>query len=452
MQSLLKAFTECYTVDYTFKELEQYIDLTKLSDETLKKICDNRKMTRQDIFDAFSDKLSDNDVFNIFKKYNPSLEGLQAIEIDKFSEIMKRKILGYMLIKNIETNQICVLLDKIKSVNYGDSCMYEYYNKYEDNNPLFHCCFTNKIDLVKLLVEKYNANIDYTHNIYAKTAITLAAERKNEDIIYYLYSKGAKYPKSDGQTTYLEKLINGWEIEKSLPTQQQLVQNKKQIENDQSKLLVLLNFLNSHSDKYSDQSLKGILNGLCTEILYKKDSLEFMKSIEFEKFSHHIQRYFLNIMIQHKIPAVIICVLLNKMKSVNYGNDCYGVNTLSNAENINPLIYCCQAGRMDLVKLLVENYGANIDYLIHNDRTAISFSADGTYNFKDITEYLYKKGARVPITCKGMCQRGDSWDLINKLESDKANKQDVLKEKYEKLKSDFDNLKSLFDVMNNNRN
>lgn len=231
MQSLLKRFTESHTVDHTFKEFDLYIDLTKLDNTSLKKICDHSKMTHQDILNAFSDNLCDLDIFYIFQKCNPSLADLQVMEIEKFSESLKQKILGYMLIKNMDTDKICVLLDKMKSVNYGDSCHYGFSDKYEDNNPLFHCCFTNKMDLVKLLVEKYYANMDYISDHSSKTAIIIAAERMNEEIIKYLYSKGAKYPIC-AEPSYLGKLIDRWEKEKLLSQQQTIQAIKQDNENE----------------------------------------------------------------------------------------------------------------------------------------------------------------------------------------------------------------------------
>ena len=99
-----------------------------------------------------------------------------------------------------------MLLDNISSVNYGnshvvcgdynnhnDNCRFDnYYNtELHDMNPLLYCCYSKKIDLVKLLIEKYNAAIE-TQSKWGTTAIMFSAQQDDIMTTKYLYEKGAK--------------------------------------------------------------------------------------------------------------------------------------------------------------------------------------------------------------------------------------------------------------------
>jgi ankyrin repeat protein len=378
---------------------------------------------------------------------------------------MKQYCLNRMILSDFSIDKLSVLLDKMNSVNYRDSyvdlsTLNPLIVDLSTLNPLIVSCANGKLDIVRLLIEKYNADIEYLSS-YGCTPIMYSVTFNHTDVTKYLYDKGAKLNTvHDSVYKYanpsMKKLLDEWESKKqqkdgNIQSNSESEKQQKDF-NDPLKLASLLNKLNN--EKFSDEIIKKNF-----ELIFPDKnsySLELLKSIEFEKFSIHTQQYFLNWTIHTNISVEHICILLDKMKSVNYGDTSYNKYCfLSN--NINPLIYCCQIGIMDLVQLFVEKYNANIDYFLDNDKTAIKVIACGTTsNFKEITEYLYKKGARLPTSCKEFLNYQAGWDIINKLEkelhnnseSEKAKKQsDELKEKYEKLKSDFDNLKSMFDVM-----
>ena len=108
--------------------------------------------------------------------------------------------------------------------------------------------------------------------------------------------------------------------------------------------------------------------------------------------------------------------MLDKIRTVNYG-DC----ALTNGPlgTINPLLCCSEKNRIDLVKLLVEKYDADIEYLSWNGKTAIMYSAEEGHVL--VTKYLYDKGAQLNVGTKHINNLADAElkELIAKWEANK---------------------------------
>lgn len=457
MESLLKQLRNKYHLldEQTIKEFN--INLGKLSKETITRIFDPSTITR--IFDPsnistgilaegcdisklevneFIEGLDlNNESFNssitIFRSIveKLSLEEMKSIEFEKFNDSLQRAYLYDMISNSISAEKICVLLDKMKSINYGGHI--GVYKK-SDYNPLMFCCILGKMELVKLLIEKYNADIEYS-NYYTQTAIMFAAQKNHKEIVKYLYDKGANIKTINQYATEeIINLIRQWESEK-----------KSQI-NLTSDLILIKEILDRHKTINTDHILRKILEGILSSI-----SLENMKIIEFEKLGDDVQKYCLIYMMEKNFSREKICVLLDKMKSVNYG-EYHDYETIRNYSKINPLIFCCWSGKMDLVKLLVETYKADIELLSYNDTTAIMFAAQSYH--PDIVKYLYDKGAKLATktqnintfaTVNGIKGLIEQWESEKK----KANEMKEKSEKYEKLKSELEKMKSTLDTMKN---
>lgn len=149
---------------------------------------------------------------------------------------------------------------------------------------------------------------------------------------------------------------------------------------------ILINELNS-------SAVTEIIAIIFPDKLISRLSVDNFKSIKFDEFDEKIRQIILNWLIINNVSTDKICVLLDKMESVNYGDGTYGFLSDSILTEVNPLIYCCKENKIDLVKLLVEKYNANIEYLSYWNTTAIMYSAQG--NHKEITKYLYNSGAKL---------------------------------------------------------
>lgn len=185
------------------------IDLDDLK-ETLVTSCDFSKLNKHECMDLFAKSLRTDGCINLFQSLinnSISLHDLENIEFEKFSNTEQQSMLGIMLQHNVSTDLICVLLNKMKSVNYGEYASAPYP---ETINPLLHCCEKNKLDLVKILIEKNGAEIEYL-GFFNKTAIQYSDEKFHMDIIKYLYEKGAKY-----RSPCMEQYIKQWDSNKQL--------------------------------------------------------------------------------------------------------------------------------------------------------------------------------------------------------------------------------------------
>lgn len=204
MQSLIRIYMK---IEWNEDEFNKYFDLKKLNneelhnisnscdsqkltDQDLLKICDLRKLSDECLLTIIRDDLNDSEITDLFHNLinsnNLSIVDFNSLEIEKFNEILKQKFLGIMLESESPTELICKLLDKMTTVNYGThkyACLDN--PKYEDINPLMFCSYEEREDLVKLLVEKYNADIDFS-SFCDTTSIMFAARNDDQEIINYL--------------------------------------------------------------------------------------------------------------------------------------------------------------------------------------------------------------------------------------------------------------------------
>lgn len=193
METLLKSLYNSMTMSQIYELNFNNIDMTKLDNETLKRICDPSKLTIKDFTKMYNDKLSDEEIIKVFENAlkNVSFEDFKLIEFEKISEVLQQKFLGYMLMNCATIDYICVLLDKMISVNYGRFYKPNKSCNFEEINPLICCSNNDSLDLVQLLVEKYKADLEYL-SYNNTTAIMFAAQAGNEETFKYLYNKGAK--------------------------------------------------------------------------------------------------------------------------------------------------------------------------------------------------------------------------------------------------------------------
>ena len=187
---------------------------------------------------------TDEEIINLFQKMirHLSLDDLKKLDFGKFSIKVKQSFLSLMLWNRISTEMVCVLLDEMKSINYGK------YSKIPPSeisrvskiNPLFFCCYFGNFDLVKLLVERYHADIEHL-NKNGCTAIMYSACEGDEMITKYLYDRGARlqtlnYNINDFATNPIKNLIVKWELErKSTKTDTELDCNSIKTDNHNRK-------------------------------------------------------------------------------------------------------------------------------------------------------------------------------------------------------------------------
>lgn len=126
------------------------------------------------------------------------------------------------MIHNAPLEATCLLLDKIISVNYGKHAN----TSYKYNNPLLYCCTVGQLDFVKLLIENYGADIEFT-NSCGMSAIMVSAKKNHLNFVRYLYNRGAKTVTltSNIKDYYkgVEKMIQMWDTEKSSNCEQIMI-------------------------------------------------------------------------------------------------------------------------------------------------------------------------------------------------------------------------------------
>lgn len=160
-------------------------------------------------------------------------------------------------------------------------------------------------------------------------------------------------------------------------------------------------------------------------------TFEDFQTIEFGQFSDQIQKKMLTIMLKLDKSVDIIQLLIDKMKSINYGR--YAAN--SNAGDVNPLLHCCLNSKFDHIKLLIEKYEADIDFVSALDRTAIMYCAER--GDIEITKYLYDRGAKLLIDIASgesniyKYAKPEISKMIRKWEDDKYNR--ILDEKVKEI-------------------
>ena len=189
--------------------IKDCIDLTRLNNKALRRVCDLSKLSSVELVHL----LDCNDYKKIQLLESLVLDesiDLRSIEFEKFSDAMLQDLVGFMLFKNLSTDVVCIVLDRMRSVNYGTYTSLANRN----TNPLIHCCVTNKFDLVKLLVDRYGADIE--HPSYSNsTAIMYSAEKGDAVITKYLYDKGARLNTATHDidnlaTDLIKKLFSEW--------------------------------------------------------------------------------------------------------------------------------------------------------------------------------------------------------------------------------------------------
>jgi len=202
-------FKICNPLELCDATLRRVCDPSMLDNIMLKKVCDLSKLPLKKFPTLLTDEIAIA-IVRIFQNLNLSLEDLESIEFEKFSECVHQKYLMLMLRKNMSMDELCVVLDKMQSVNFGDRI---------GTNPLIYCCMEGQFDLVKLLVEKYSADIEYLSSNNT-TPIMFSAQNNHQEITKYLYDKGAKLTTElknvyEFATSDMIELFRKWEIEKT---------------------------------------------------------------------------------------------------------------------------------------------------------------------------------------------------------------------------------------------
>ena len=208
------------------------------SDSQLLRISDCTKLTPEE-FRAVIDIRTDRQIIRVLKKIITStfpLEDLKSIHFDHLGDRVQQSLMGWMLTNKLSTDMICVLLDQMKSVNYGK---YGWAPSGHIINPLLYCCCFNKFDLVKLLVERYGADIEHL-SYNDTTAIMYSAYKCNVEITRYLYHHGARLSTSThhinefARTNSIREFITEWETDKKF-TQTETKTMDPQVENESLK-------------------------------------------------------------------------------------------------------------------------------------------------------------------------------------------------------------------------
>lgn len=112
-------------------------------------------------------------------------------------------------------------------------------------------------------------------------------------------------------------------------------------------------------------------------------------SIGFKQFYETLQQQCLNTALRYTFPGTYI--VLNNVKDINYGNYC----RFDKEHLLNPLLYCSENGKSELVQYLVNYRNANVNHVGIGDMTAIMYAVKNDY--RDITTFLFNKGAKLRI-------------------------------------------------------
>ena len=155
---------------------------------------------------------------------------------------------------------------------------------------------------------------------------------------------------------------------------------KKSIHPSKTNIIFILNIIN-----INDIPIKNMINTIKNVIFKRchKISFDNFKSIDFDGFSQDLLRACVTMSILFDIDIDKFCFILNKLKFINYGDSLDGINEYP---DINPLISAAQLGNLNMIKILVENYNADINYKSSKGLTAVTIVAHS--NCKKITNYL----------------------------------------------------------------
>lgn len=377
--------------------MEALIRLAKRNRENdiLEQICNIEKLTPHEFLTTITNNNPDHIIVEMFNTFIDrddfvSKSNLKNIKFEIFNVHVRQYCLCRMIEKNYPIDHLCILLDKMNSINFGTTLTGN------NLNPLLHYAWKNNHSMIKLLIEKYNADINHRSDD-DETAILICAREGHIQLMWYLYGKGAKIHTTtrhitDYPSKNVSDLITIWQennyhfYEKELPKVESLVAyfsdpTKRRLHSDLTRLddATLLKAC------ISETNLFQLFHTL---VVNRSDlSLEYLQLIDFDKLNVDTRQYYLSAMLQtnHSIESILF--FLDRVNTVNYGS--------SHEYSINPLIYCCYTNKYDLVKLLVEKYNANIDYPSQKNTTAIMYSAQ--QGNIEITKYLYDKGAKLQI-------------------------------------------------------
>ena len=126
---------------------------------------------------------------------------------NKIKELIIMVILYEKFTLNFKQRALDKLFQKISNnVNFGHD---------ENDNPLIILCYndninsTNRLELIKFLVEKTNVNINRISNNNT-TAIMYAYQKNFMDVVEYLISMGAilEYKQTDGNIVWIVNILN----------------------------------------------------------------------------------------------------------------------------------------------------------------------------------------------------------------------------------------------------
>ena len=274
MESLIQQVL-AYRSGFTAKELSFCLDLTKLNSSTLLGTVDPSKLTLEELKDILVIE-TDEHIIKLLKKliFNKTLpltaEDFKQIEFDKFSDSVQKNIMSGMLRRKFSIDMICTLLEQMKSVNYGTSVIAG-----NNINPLNHSCWTGNQDLVKLLVERFGANIEYL-SANGKTAIMYSSATGHEEITKYLYDLGAKQKTAtcnviDCSTPAIRQLIIKWQDDKRNKQMETIMQdlNDLQIKHESLKSNYR-DLVKDHNIALKDLNDAKIINDRLNEMVQSK--------------------------------------------------------------------------------------------------------------------------------------------------------------------------------------
>lgn len=210
-----------------YEALKYCLDLSKLSNDRLKDICEPSNLLLKDIIDALNPTNQDNLEIVLLGQLPNAF--MSSLEFEHLSERARRYCLNNLIKNNTTIDIIERLANKMETVNYGNLYYHDDYCN-DVYNPLAFCCYNGNLELVKLLVEKHNADIEHLcfNNL---TPIMISAMEGHPEVTSYLYHKGAKLTNTVRHIKYMTanteilNLINEWECKGNVANKQQ--DNKK---------------------------------------------------------------------------------------------------------------------------------------------------------------------------------------------------------------------------------
>lgn len=247
-----------------------------------------------------------------------------------------------MIETHCSKEHICFLMDKMDSVNFGHTLTGS------NLSPLLHYASKDNQDMVKILIEKYKADINHLSE-NDETAILICACEGYSELMWYLAKKGANHI-TDYPNKYVEDLVWFWQEENGTRPKHTKAESLARLSFAKDIIREMKLKLHTDPTRLDDTTLQKTCSSMieCFRALVANKSdltLEDLKLINFDKFDEKTRQQFLNEMLDSNQTIENISVFLDKVTTVNYGhNSCE-----------NPLIHCCVNNKFELVKLLVDN-------------------------------------------------------------------------------------------------